>query len=246
MQHKATLLAVTFLFISGCSWFSSNEYAEKPSEVYMQLGVRYMELNKLELAKENLLKALEKEPGNARAHSALAFLYEKINHFEDAKQHYESAISLAPDDSGVLNNYGRFLCDRRQFDKGLSYLNQAASNMLNDRQWMAMSNAARCHLGIGQRPQATVLFKQALDLNPNYSVALFEMQKISYQEGDYRAAEEYLQRYLGQANHTAESLWIGIQTEEALGNTSLANEYRNLLLEKFPHSNEAKQVAGIR
>ena len=64
--------------------------------------------------------------------------------------------------------------------------------------------------------------------------------------GDYKAAEDYLQSYLSETNHTAETLWVGIQTEQALGNMSLANEYRTLLLEKFPNSNEAKQVAGIR
>lgn len=246
MPRKTTFIAILALIMSGCSWFSSNEYAEKPSDIFLQLGVRYMEIDKLELAKENLLKALEKDPGNAKAHSALAFLYEKINRLDEAKLQYENGLNLAPDDVGIQNNYGRFLCDRREFDKGLSYLNQAASNMLNDRQWMALTNAARCHLGMGQRPQAEVLLKKALELNPSYAVALFEMLKISYQTGDYKAAEDYLQRYLGQANHSAESLWIGIQTEEALGNASLANEYRNLLLEKFPLSNEAKQVAGFR
>ena len=205
-----------------------------------------MEIDKLELAKENLLKALDENPSNARAHSALAFLYEKINHLDDARQQYEKALALEPDDIGIQNNYGRFLCERRQFDKGLAYLTQSATNMLNDRQWMALTNAARCHLGMGQRPQAELLLKQALDLNPQYSVALFEMQKISYQNGDYKSAESYLQRYLGVAEHSAETLWIGIQTEQALGNFSLANEYRTLLLDKFPLSNEAKQVAGIR
>lgn len=111
---------------------------------------------------------------------------------------------------------------------------------------MALTNSARCHLGMGQRPQAIVLLKQALDLNGQYPPALLEMQKISYQLGDYKAAENYLQQYLGESNHTAETLWVGIQTEQALGNQSLANEYRNLLLDKFPNSNEAKQVAGIR
>lgn len=246
MLRRFLFVAIMTLAMAGCSWFSGNELAEKPSEVYLQLGVRYMELDKLELARENLLKALDKDPANARAHSALAFLNEKINHFDDARLHYENALGLAPDDTGIQNNYGRFLCERRQFDKGLVYLSQAASNMLNDRQWMAMTNAARCHLGMGQRPQATVLLKQALELNPNYAVALFEMQKISYLDGDYKAAEDYLQRYLGQANHTPETLWIGIQTEDALGNMSLANEYRNLLLDKFPQSNEARQVSGIR
>jgi type IV pilus assembly protein PilF len=242
-----TRCAIVLLSIglSACSWFS-NSSAEKPTDIYLQLGVRYMDLNKLELAKENLQKALEKEPNNARAHSALAVLYEKINHFDQAKQHYDAALGLSPDDIGIQNNYGKFLCDRRQFDIGLALLTQATSNLLNDRQWMALTNAARCHLGMGQRPQAVVLLKQALDLNGQYSAALFEMQKISYQMGEYKAAEDYLQRYLSEANHTPETLWIGIQTEQALGNMSLANEYRTLLLDKFPSSNEAKQVAGIR
>ncbi len=236
------LLAIS---LSACSWFSSSS-AGKPTDTYLQLGIRYMDLNKLELAKENLLKALEKESDNARAHSALAVLYEKINHFDQAKQHYDAALSISPDDIGIQNNYGKFLCDRRQFDRGLVLLTQATSNLLNDRPWMALTNAARCHLGMGQRPQAVTLLKQALDMNGQYSAALFEMQKISYQLGDYKAAEDYLQRYLGEANHTAETLWLGIQTEQALGNMSLANEYRNLLLDKFPLSNEAKQVSGIR
>lgn len=239
----AGLLSITLLV--ACSWFSKDP-AEKPTDIYLQLGIRYMDLNKLELAKENLKKALEKDNNNFRAHSALAFLNEKINHFDEARQHYETALGLSPDDIGIQNNYGKFLCDRRQFDRGLALLTQAASNMLNDRQWMALTNSARCHLGMGQRSQAVTLLKQALGLNGQYSAALQEMQKISYQMGDYKAAEDYLQRYLGEANHTPETLWVGIQTEQALGNMSLANEYRNLLLEKFPQSNEAKQVAGIR
>jgi type IV pilus assembly protein PilF len=240
---------LTFLFIalslSACSWFEKKP-AEKPTEIYLQLGIRYMDLNKLELAKENLQKAVEKDSGNARAHSALAFLYEKINHYNEARQHYDAALGLSPDDIGIQNNYGKFLCDRRQFDRGLALLNTASSNLLNDRQWMALTNTARCHLGMGQRAQAVTLLKQALDMNAQYPAALLEMQKISYQMGDYKAAEDYLQRYLGEANHTAETLWVGIQTEQALGNLSLANEYRSLLLDKFPNSNEAKQVAGIR
>lgn len=239
----AGLLPITLLV--ACSWFS-NSPAEKPTDIYLQLGIRYMDLGKLELAKENLQKALEKGPNNARAHSALAFLNEKINHFDEARQHYETALGLSPDDIGIQNNYGKFLCDRRQFDRGLALLTQATSNLLNDRQWMALTNAARCHLGMGQRTQAVALLNQALDLNRQYSAALLEMQKISYQMGDYKAAEDYLQRYLGEANHTPETLWVGIQTEQALGNMSLANEYRNLLLDKFPRSNEAKQIAGIR
>jgi type IV pilus assembly protein PilF len=240
------VISILSLSLTGCSWFSSPSSAEKPSDVYMQLGIRYMDLNRLELAKENLEKALERDKNNAKAHSALAYLYERINHLNEARQHYETALAIIPDDTGIQNNYGRFLCDRRDFNKGLAFLNQAASNMLNDRQWIALTNSARCHLGMGQREQAVDFLKKAINQNSSYAPALIEMQKISYQSGDYRAAQDYLQRYLGQESHTPQTLWIAIQTENALGNNSLANEYRTLLLDKFPLSFEAKQIAGIR
>ena len=241
---RLTFLALV-LGVSSCSWLE-NKPNEKPTDIYLQLGIRYMDLNKLELAKENLQLAIEKDGKNARAHSALAFLYEKIVRYDEAKQHYDSALGLSPDDIGIQNNYGKFLCDRRQFDRGLAMLSQAIANLLNDKPWMALTNSARCYLGMGQRQKAVSFLKQALDMNGQYSPALMEMQKISYQMGEYKAAEDYLQRYLGEANHTPETLWIGLQTEQALGNFSLANEYRGLLLDKFPNSNEAKQVAGIR
>ncbi len=247
INTKLTAVLLGAASLSACGLLpTERKPIDKPAEIYLQLGIRYMEINSLELAKQNLQKAVEIDPDNAHAHSALAYMYEKINHYNESKQHYEAAVALAPDDISVQNNYGRFLCDRRQFKQGLSLLDQAAANMLNDHAWVALTNSARCHLGMGQRQQAQALLKQALEMNGQYPPALLEMQKISYQMGNYREAEDYLQRYLGEANHTPETLWVGIQTEEALGNMSLANEYRNLLLDKFPNSNEAKQVSGIR
>ncbi|MDD1641056.1 MAG: type IV pilus biogenesis/stability protein PilW, partial [Methylococcaceae bacterium] len=45
------------------------------ASIYLQLGVRYMDLNKLEVAKENLQLALKKDPDNAQVLNAFAFLY---------------------------------------------------------------------------------------------------------------------------------------------------------------------------
>jgi type IV pilus assembly protein PilF len=250
LPNLSVIVRIAALFsvfaLVACGLLPADGPKGKPGDVYLQLGIRYLDLNRLELAKKNLQKAVELEPDNARAYSALAFLNEKINHFEESRKYYEIALGLAPDDISVQNNYGKFLCERREFDRGLALLKQAISNLLNDRPWIGYTNAARCHLLLGQRPEALNLLNQALDVNTQYPAALFEMQKISYQMGEYKAAKDYLQRYLTEGKHTAETLWIAYQTEQTLGNFALANEYRALLLEKFPLSNEAKQVAGIR
>jgi len=215
-------------------------------DVHLQLGVRYLSMNKLELAKENLLLAINNNSSNAQAHNALAFLYEKLNQTDNAKEQYETALSLEPDDLGVQNNFGRFLCEHGEFEEGMALLSQASSNPLNDRQWLALTNAGRCGLSMGQKAQAENYFRQALQLNNAYAPALSEMQKIAYEKSDFWAAKGFLQRYLGVANHTSETLWIAAQVERALGNKELAREYKNLLLEKFPLSSEAKKISAVK
>jgi type IV pilus assembly protein PilF len=152
---------------------------------------------------------------------------------------------LTPDDLGVQNNLGRFLCDHGEAQRGMALLEQAGTNPLNEKQWLALTNAGRCQLTLRQPQKAKAFFKQALAMNESYAPALLEMQKISYQNAEYWPAKAYLQKYLSVAPHTSESLWFALQTEQALGNNELANEYKKLLLEKFPLSNEAKKLGSV-
>jgi len=66
-------------------------------------------------------------------------------------------------------------------------------------------------------------FRQALQSQPDYSPALQEMQRISYQNGQFMSARAF-------------------QTERALGNSKVSEEYREQLISSFPASKEAQQV----
>ena len=245
IYRLASSVLLTVVLTSCASSTVKDTKDDDSASVYLQLGVRYMDLNKLEIAQENLQQALKKEPNNPQVHNALAFLYEKLNDYGKAKDQYEKALDESPDDWSVQNNFGRFLCDRGNYEQGMALLTQAISTQLNDKQWLALTNAGRCQLAMKQKQIAKAYFKQALILNSTYAPALMEMQKISYQSGEYWAAKGYLQRYLSVANHTSGTLWFGMQTERALGNAELAKEYRHLLLEKFPLSDEAKQTKPV-
>lgn len=228
--------------LNACAGTGKSAKDRESAEVYLQLGVRYMGLNKLELAKENLLMALKKDSHNAKVHNALAFLYEKINLYDDAREHYETALDLAPDDSGGQNNYGRFLCERGEFEEGAALLSRAAAMPLNERPWMALTNLGRCQVSMGRPQEAAVSFRKALEAHAAYAPALLEMQKISYKNGEFWAAKGYFQRYTNIAPPTSETLWYAMQTERALGNREPAEDYRQQLFEKFPFSDEAKKT----
>jgi type IV pilus assembly protein PilF len=243
------LVCCAVLSLGACSWFggeSPERDSKRTSETYYQLGIRYMDLNKLEEARENLERAIDEDSDNAKAHNALAFLYEKLRQYDEAEDEYETALNINPDDFGTQNNLGRFRCEHEQVGKGLALLVKAADNPLNDRQWLALTNAGRCEMAQGHMAEAEAFFRKALDLNNSYAPALAAMQKISYQKNDLWPAKAFLARYLSVAQHTPETLFIGYYTERALGNRASAEEYRTLLLEKFPNSSEAKKIRSAQ
>ena len=83
---------------------------EKASAVNVQLGIGYLQQNKLELASEKLTKALRQDPDSAAAHNAYAILQERLLQPEKAEFHYSRATELDPKDSQAANNYGAYLC----------------------------------------------------------------------------------------------------------------------------------------
>ncbi|WP_239649573.1 type IV pilus biogenesis/stability protein PilW [Methylocucumis oryzae] len=190
LATRGLILCAVLTLSTGCSLFEKKK-DENSADIYVQLGIRYLNMNRLEVAKENLELALKEEPNNMQAHNALAFLFEKIEKYPEAEEQYDIALNLKPDDLGVQNNYGRFLCDRKKYDQGMALLTKAIANLLNDRPWLALTNAGICQLGLGQKQKAKAYFKQALNANASYAPALLEMQKFSYRSGEYWPAKAF-------------------------------------------------------
>lgn len=215
---------------------------EEKALLNLQMGVRYLDMGMLEVAKQKLDTALKLDSRNADIHNALADFYERIHEVESADDHYETAVDLSPDNFSIRNNYGRFLCDRGKFAEGIGLLQQSLDLPLNNRKWFALTNMGICYLKQNNAQLAESYFRQALQVDSTYSAALLEMMKISYQNGNYMSARAFLERYLGPARHTAETLWYAMQTERALGNEVMSLQYLDQLLLSFPASKEAQQA----
>ncbi|WP_245395232.1 type IV pilus biogenesis/stability protein PilW [methane-oxidizing endosymbiont of Gigantopelta aegis] len=240
-------LSVFFLALMLSACMAENPLGREAStdeqaQVQLQLGVRYLEMGMLTEAREKLLNAERYDSQNAEVQDALAVLSERLGQREDADHHYRRAIELNPQSYSSKNNYGRFLCEAGRFDEGFKLLQEALDNPLNNRKWYAQTNIGLCYLKQGQTDLAEQAFRHALQYQPDYAPALQQMQKISYQNRRYMSARAFLQRYLVVAEHTPETLWVGWQTERALGNQTMAEKYRNQLLTRFPASKQAQQA----
>jgi type IV pilus assembly protein PilF len=248
LLHRAAGASLLSLILSGCSFGtdSAKEVSdEEKALTNLDLGVRYMELGQLEKSLEKLNYALDMDSSNAHIHDAIAVLYERIDRDGDAEEHFQKALSLKPDDPGVVSNYGRFLCNKNQCAQGMAYLTKAIAMPLNTRKWHALTYAGLCELKQGNNEQAELYLRGALQQQQAYAPALLGMIKVSYKKLEYFKTRAFLDRYRGAAGYNAETLWYAVQTERQLGNPQQAEEYRQLLLQKFPLSEEARKLKNI-
>jgi len=208
----------------------------------LQMGVRYMDMGMLEVAKEKLETAYDMDSRNPEILNALAVFYERIKDYDKAEDFYESATSKDPENYSIKSNLGRFICDRGDQEKGIALLQEALDSPMNNRPWLAQCNIGLCLMQQNKPVQAEEYFRQALQSNLEYSPALKEMLKLSYNNQQYMSARAFLERYLAVAKHTSETLWFAFQTERALGNLQGADDYKEQLINTFPTSKEAIDI----
>lgn len=222
----------------------SNEVAE----ANLNLGVAYLQRGEYEKSLEKLNKALSADPGYTPTLNALGLLYQRLGKPVEAEDYFKRALNRTPNDPSTLNNYGQFLCTNDRYDEAQATFLKAASNPLYETPEISITNAGTCALRNGQPDIAEQHFRKALDKNPRVPIALIQMCQLSYDQGNYLSARGYLQRYLEVAKHTANSLWLGIQIEQNLGDKNTLSSYALLLKNNFPDSREAELLreSGIK
>lgn len=243
MRIRFLLLAL-LLALAGCATTPSGEQTaeQKAARVNTQLGAAYLRQGRFEQALDRLTKAVNQDPSYAEGHSVLAVLYDRLGQHADAARHYRRSVELAPQDSSLLNNYGQFLCERGRIDEAERYLKRAASNPLYRTPEVPLTNAGICMLRAGREKAAEDYLLQALRANASFARALLPMAELRYRAGEPLSARGFYQRYLAVAPQTAETLWLGIQIERALGDMDAVGSYSLLLKGRFPDSPEAQKL----
>ncbi|HEX5339449.1 MAG TPA: type IV pilus biogenesis/stability protein PilW [Gammaproteobacteria bacterium] len=228
---------------SGPSFPGDKVSMTQASEYNTQLGVAYLRQGDRDLAMQKLQKAIEQNPDNADAYLGLGLLYDTIGDPDRAEKNYRTALDKAPDDPEVQNNYAVFLCQHGKQKQSLEYFLEAGQNPLYSTPDAAYTNAGVCASQIPDVKSAEQYFRKALDINPIYPSALYQMAQLSYQQKKYLQARAFIERFNSVSKQPRpEVLLLGVRTERALGNSRNAAAYAKKLRSLFPDSPQAQQI----
>lgn len=154
----------------------------------------------------------------------------------EAGRHYARAAEYAPNDGGVQNNYGAWLCRNGRAAESMAYFERAVGDPRYGDRAGALANAGACADAAGLADRAESLLRAALRMDPVNRVALAAMAEYQYRSGQYLEARAFSQRRLDAGPATPDVLLLASRIEEKMGDNASAARYLQRLGREFPNA----------
>lgn len=179
-------------------------------------------------------QAIKVAPDAASAHTLAAMVAERTGKSDKAEKHYRQAVDLAPNQGGMANNYGTWLCGNGRAKESLEWFDRAIADPSYRTPAIAMANSGACAADAGEDAHSARYLAGALDLDPENRVALGAMAEREFSAGNAFRARAFSERRLAAAPADRRSLVLASQIEEKLGDKEAAEGYVERLRAEFP------------
>ena len=247
MKWKSGFLAMLCLLVTSC--VSDPEVVprdvKKASELNTELGIQYMLKGQMETARDKLRKAVAQNPDNPVAHHYFAEFHRRTGKLDKAEKHFQRALELTPNETALLNNYGVFLCDKKDYGEALKLFFRVLDDPVYEARDQVYENIGLCAFRKGNQDMALQYLDKAVKRNPKLPKSRITLAQLRYNKQHYTVAYHHFTSYLQLSRHTAESLWIGYLLERQRGNQSAAKSYGVRLKVKFPDSRQAQKLRQL-
>lgn len=247
MTLRVALLVCVIGCLTGCvstghvDPMKTSKGRDQARDAYIQLGIGYLQQGDTERAKSPLKSALEIDPSNADAHTALALVFQAQMEPKLADEHYRKALAERGNDPRILNNYGGFLFEQKDYKQAYQRFEQASADTLYTERSRVFENLGMTALAMNQRDLAKQQFERALRLNNQQPRALFELAQMAYEDREYVPARAYYQRFSSLAPQNARTLLLGIRLARVYEDRDTAASYGLQLKRLYPGSPEYQQ-----
>jgi type IV pilus assembly protein PilF len=209
---------------------------------HTELGAAYYEARQLATALDEARIAIAADASYAPAYNLLALVYVELKESRSAIDAFEKSLGLVPGDPEISNNYGWFLCQIGQEQKGLRHLGAAFNNPLYGTPAVALANAAICARNIKDFDRASEYLAKALRLDPNNLRALYLLAELNHQRGQYGEAQLRITDFHRRVEPNAESAWLALRIARAQGNRSDEARFSAMMRQKFFDSSEYQKL----
>ncbi|PKO46172.1 MAG: type IV pilus biogenesis/stability protein PilW [Betaproteobacteria bacterium HGW-Betaproteobacteria-22] len=237
------LLSLVGVLVLGCAspkqQARNSENLKAQARAHSDLAAVYLQERKLEIALEEFTIAKNIDPTFGSAYNGLGLVHSALGQDDLAELNFRRAIQIEPNNSESRNNFGSFLCARNRIDESINEFMAAVSNPLYGTPAVAYTNAGICSLRKQDKVNAEIYFMKALQIEPLFHAAAYQLATIQFKRDDAIGAKNTLQNAL-LSQPGPELLWLAVQIARKLGDRDDEASYALQLRRQFPNSEQTK------
>ena len=211
-----------------------------------RLGGEYYNSGNYTAALKTLLEAQETIPNDPYLNNSIGLVYLAKERYKLAEDSFKTALTNKPDYIHAKNNLGAAYLKQKKWDLAIECFKEVSENILYATPEMPLSNLGWVYFQKDMYKQAKSYFKQALDIKPDFLVALHGIASIYIKMGHYSQALRFLHYNLMQKPGAAILHSDLAKTYEALKQYRQAKKSWELVVKLAPSTSPLSREAKER
>jgi type IV pilus assembly protein PilF len=212
------------------------------AKIHTDLAAGYYERGQMDVALEELGEAVKLDPDSANIYNVYGLVYAVMGETAKAEQNFQRALQLAPENSDIRHNWGWYLCTHGRASESIAQFDQAVRNPLYKTPEIALVNAGRCSVSLGDVAAAEQYFRRALAVSPGNPNASYGLALLAYRSARLEEARGWLRPAVLQASPAPEALYLGVCLERKLGDKQAEMSFTSQLKNRYPDSAETRAL----
>jgi type IV pilus assembly protein PilF len=217
---------------------------QQRAQLKTELAAGYYERGQMDIALEELGAARTLDPNYPKIYNIYGLVYAMLGERAKAEENFRQALSIAPSDSEIRENWGAYLCATGREGEALAELEQVLKDPLYKTPEIALINAGKCSAALGQTKNAEDYLRRALGASPGNPIAAYNLALLAYRDARFGEARAWIRPVMQQPSPSPEALYLGLCIERKQGDRQAERSYESQLKNRWPDSPEAKAVAS--
>lgn len=205
----------------------------KRAKTHTDLGALYAQDGRYAVALDEARIALSADSSYAPAYSLQGLVHMFLGDRSLAEESFRRALSIAPNDPEINNNYGWFLCQTGREADSISRFRMAYRNTLYTTPTKPHTNAGICLLRIKDYKGAEAHLNTALRFDPSNTQARYWLAETYYQSNRLLDARQQISDLGRMIDPTVDVVWLALRIEHKLGDREGELRYTIVMRRKF-------------